>query len=176
MGGLSPTINKLMVHLNVILILTFFLTSGFYSEFIFDKPTRRVKQVFIHVSDSDWAHHDDISVITNWHVEENGWSDVGYHYFIKKNGEIQKGRDLERTPSSQKGHNHATISICLHGKEKFTKRQFESLRRLCKQIHESYYGRITFHGHKEVNSKKTCPNFDYVKVLNLDKDGYMKGI
>ena len=109
-------------------------------------------------------------------VEENGWEDVGYHFFIKRNGKIQKGRDLEITPSSQKGYNSRTISICLHGKNKFSKKQFESLRKLCLEIHRAYKGKITFHGHREVADEKTCPNFDYVKVLNLDAHGRMKGI
>ena len=156
--------------------MTIFLCSSFYSDFTFEKPSRTVDRVFIHCSDSDWKHHDDISVIRKWHVEDNGWNDVGYHYFIKRNGTIQKGRDLEITPSSQKGHNNKTISICLHGRERFTKRQFESLKKLCLEMNTLYKGKVTFHGHKEVAREKTCPNFDYVKVLNLDKYGRMKGI
>ena len=165
-----------MVYANFILIAAIFLSSSFYSDFIFEKPTRTVKKVFIHCSDSDWRHHDDISVIRKWHVQERGWYDVGYHYFIKKNGTIQKGRSLELTPSSQRGYNSRTISICLHGKEKFTEKQFESLIKLCLEIHRAYNGRITFHGHREVTDEKTCPNFDYVEVLNLDEHGRMKGI
>ena len=84
-----------MVHLNLILLFTILISNGYYSDFIFEKPSRTVDKVFIHASDSDWKHHDDISVIRKWHVDENGWGDVGYHYFIKRNGTIQKGRDLE---------------------------------------------------------------------------------
>ena len=124
----------MMVHINLILLFTILISNSYYSDFIFEKPSRTVDRVFIHASDSDWKHHDDISVIRKWHVDENGWGDVGYHYFIKKNGTIQKGRNLEFTPSSQKGHNSRTISICLHGKERFTERQFESLRKLCLEI------------------------------------------
>ena len=164
------------MHTNFILLMTIFLCSSFYSDFTFEKPSRTVDRVFIHCSDSDWKHHDDISVIRKWHVEDNGWNDVGYHYFIKRNGTIQKGRDLEITPSSQQGHNNKTISICLHGRERFTKRQFESLKKLCLEMNTLYKGKVTFHGHKEVAREKTCPNFDYVKVLNLDKHGRMKGI
>ena len=165
-----------MIHINFILLFTILTSSIYYSDFTFEKPSRYVDRIFIHCSDSDWKHHDDISVIKKWHVEENGWNDVGYHYFIKRNGTIQKGRDLEITPSSQQGHNNKTISICLHGRERFTKRQFESLRRLCLEINTLYQGKVTFHGHREVADEKTCPNFDYVKVLGLDKHGRMKGI
>ena len=165
-----------MMHFNFILLFSILLCSNYYSDFIFEKPSRTVDRVFIHCSDSDWKHHDDISVIRKWHMDENGWDDVGYHFFIKRNGTIQKGRSLELTPSAQKRNNVRTIAICLHGREKFTKKQFESLKKLCLEIHKSYQGKVTFHGHREVAREKTCPNFDYVKVLNLDGHGRMKGI
>jgi len=105
-----------------------------------------------------------------WH-EKRGWRDVGYHFFIKKDGTVQNGRDLEWTPSAQRGHNTGTIAICLHGllEENFTQSQFSSLRRLCRHIN-SIYSDITFHGHKEV-ANKSCPVFDYVDVLGLDDEG-----
>ena len=49
---------------------------------------RDVDRVFIHCSASDHAHHDDVKVMRDWHVNGNGWSDVGYHYFITKAGKI----------------------------------------------------------------------------------------
>ena len=70
------------MHTNFILLMTIFLCNSFYSDFTFEKPSRTVDRVFIHCSDSDWKHHDDISVIRKWHVDENGWGDVGYHYFM----------------------------------------------------------------------------------------------
>lgn len=140
----------------------------------FNKPKRTIHTVFIHCSDSDSPNHDDVSVIKQWHVKGNGWSDVGYHYFIKKNGMLQKGRDLESVPAAQKGHNEGSIAICLHGshKDKFTQAQFATLKELCTQINNAYGKKIRFRGHKEV-SAKTCPVFDYKTVLGLDKEGYM---
>ena len=93
----------------------------------FDKPQRHVDRIFLHCSASDRLEHDDVEVIRDWHVNGNGWSDIGYHYFIKKDGTIEPGRDLERTPAAQKGNNSGTIAICLHGlaAEKFTKAQYK---------------------------------------------------
>lgn len=140
----------------------------------FQKPNREVTDVFIHCSASDNPKHDDVSVITKWH-QERGWSTIGYHYFIKKDGTLQEGRDLERTPAAQKGYNTGSIAICLHGleKDKFTEAQFETLRKLCSEINEKYAGHIYFRGHCEVNPHKTCPVFDYKKVLNLNTIGHM---
>ncbi len=140
---------------------------------IFKKPRREVNKVFLHCSASDVKSHDNIETIRKWHVEDNSWSDIGYHYFITKNGTIQEGRPLEKIPSAQKGHNTGSIAICLSGLDikLFTLYQFESLIKLCEEINKSYY-KITFHGHCEV-SKKTCPVFDYKQVLDLDDEGYM---
>lgn len=139
----------------------------------FQKPNRHVYTVFLHCSASDNPDHDDVSVIKQWHLDR-GWSDVGYHYFIKKDGTLQIGRDLERTPAAQKGYNTGSIAICLHGllEYNFTLEQFNTLRELCKEINSSYK-EITFHGHNEVNPNKTCPVFNVKDVLNLDNSGKM---
>lgn len=43
------------------------------------------------------VHHAEASACTvqdinSWH-KANGWAGIGYHYFIRKNGEIYKGRE-----------------------------------------------------------------------------------
>ena len=138
----------------------------------FRRPGRDVDRVFLHCSASDKPAHDDIAVIRDWHVNGNGWDDVGYHYFIRKDGIVEAGRPLEMTPAAQAGHNTATIAICLHGlaKERFTKAQYRSLIALTGETHHAYGGMITFHGHTEV-SAKSCPVFDYRSVLGLDDSG-----
>ena len=134
----------------------------------FTKPKRKVHTVYIHCSASDKPEHDNINVIKKWHLEQ-GFSDIGYHFFINKNGFIQWGRSLEEIPAAQRGYNTGSIAICLHGlKERcFTKEQFWSLRYLCISMQRDYNQRLLFKGHCEVSSK-TCPVFDYKKVLALD--------
>lgn len=141
---------------------------------LFQKPNRPIHTVFIHCSASDNPDHDDIKVIKQWHLER-GWSDVGYHYFIKKDGTLQLGRDLEKTPAAQKGYNTGTIAICLHGLEEneFTQPQFYTLIDLCIAIDEAYFEDMCFRGHCEVNSNKTCPVFNYKYLLGLNDKGRM---
>jgi len=141
---------------------------------VFKKPKRTVNKVFIHCTAND-----DVSLVgkklvdkcTEWH-RARGWSTIGYHFIIDKLGNIMVGRDIERTPAAQQGHNTGTIAICVHGLDKklFTKDAMNALIALCKQINDAYAGKISFHGHAEVSSK-TCPVFDYKKVLKLDKTG-----
>ena len=138
---------------------------------MFTKPSRLVDRVFLHCSASDHASHDNVATMRKWHLER-GWSDVGYHLFIRKNGQLEAGRSLDLTPAAQSGHNKGTIAICLHGLkiENFTAAQFDTLRALCIEINNAYDGKLTFHGHREVASK-ACPVFDYKTVLKLDSFG-----
>ena len=103
----------------------------------FKKPNRHVETVFIHCSASDNPAHDDVSVIRSWHTDPpRNWSDVGYHYFIKKDGTIQPGRPLEKTPAAQYPYNKGTLAVCLHGlkEELFTEAQHASLNFLADDI------------------------------------------
>lgn len=140
----------------------------------YTKPHRAINRVFIHCSatDAEWA--DDVSIMRRWHVCDREWNDVGYHFFIRKDGRIQPGRHVELTPAAQSGHNARTIAICVHGldAEKFTPAQFANLKLLCSAINEEHNKSITFHGHCEV-AAKSCPVFDYKAVLGLDEAGYM---
>ncbi len=140
-------------------------------EFI--KPKRTIKKVYIHCSASDVPAHDNIETIRKWHLER-GFNDVGYHYFITKNGTIEHGRPIQEIPAAQKGNNTGSIAICLSGlnKPKFTQDQFKSLNKLCHQINNAYNRKITFHGHCEVSDKE-CPVFDYKQVLDLDDECYI---
>ncbi|MGH2342546.1 peptidoglycan recognition protein family protein [Segnochrobactraceae bacterium EtOH-i3] len=137
----------------------------------FTRPDRMVSRVFIHCSASDRPEHDDVAVMRQWH-RANGWADVGYHFFIRKDGLVQAGRSLELVPAAQAGHNTGSLAICLHGLDKgrFTEAQFTSLRGLAAEIDAAYRGAVTFHGHCEV-SAKACPVFDYRAVLGLDSSG-----
>ena len=137
---------------------------------MFTKPSRKIHRVFIHCSASDHTHHDNIDTIKSWHLARN-FSDVGYHFFIQKDGTLEYGRDIEKTPAAQKGHNRYTLAICMHGlkEENFTQAQFDTLHALAVQIDHNYEN-ISFHGHCEI-SKKACPVFNYRKVLDLDRYG-----
>ena len=141
--------------------------------FIFSKPDREIDRVFIHCSASSLKSHDNVEVIRGWHLK-NGWSDIGYNYYITFDGIIHRGRDVEITPAAQRGHNTGTIAICLSGLavDDFTQEQFESLKDLCEQIDDKIAD-VTFHGHCEVSDKE-CPVFDYNEILNLTDLGVMQ--
>lgn len=140
---------------------------------LFQKPERLIHTVFLHCSDSDYESHDHIDVIRSWHVNGNGWKDVGYHFYISKRGGIQQGRHIEVKPAAQYRHNEGTIAICLGGSTYFSKKQKEALIKLCREINEAYGGAIRFRGHKEVDAKRSCPVYPYKEWLGLSDIGYM---
>jgi len=135
------------------------------------KPNRFINKVFLHCSASDLPEHDNIQTIAKWHLER-GFSEIGYHFVITKDGTIHKGRNIELIPAAQVGYNSNSIAICVTGLTVFSQTQFDALRKLCGEIN-NIYENITFHGHCEV-SNKTCPVFDYHKVLNLQNGKIQK--
>ena len=132
-----------------------------------------IDRFIVHCSDSDYAYHDDISVINKWHMER-GWVCVGYHFFIKKNGEVQYGRPIKYVGAHCKSFNHNSIGICLSGSTMFDPiTQYKALRVLFKQLLIAFglfsVPRDTFKifHHRDLNPHKTCPNFDLDRDANI---------
>jgi N-acetyl-anhydromuramyl-L-alanine amidase AmpD len=57
------------------------------------------------------------------------------------------------------GHNANSLGICLLGREEFTKDQYASLEQVLKSLLIKYPGAEIL-GHRDLDDKKTCPNFD----------------
>lgn len=139
----------------------------------FDLPRRSVNRVFLHCSASDdsaMVGKRLVDEIRTWH-RKRGFSDVGYHFLIDKEGAVLPGRNLERIPAAQRGHNRHSIAVMVHGLEEFPDNALSVCRQLCAAINLAVEGRVTFHGHCEVAPHKTCPVFDYRGLLGLDRFG-----
>lgn len=119
--------------------------------------------------------------IRDWHVNDNGWSDIGYHWVIRRDGVIEKGRDLDGDGEVDDdagahafGHNADSVGICLvggwHGDFDFTLEQVQSLKSLWDYYRARYNG-IQARGHRDIPGvTKTCPNFDVRSLLNGGHD------
>ena len=123
--------------------------------------TRDVDKIIVHCSDSDNPRHDSIDVIKEWHTVYNGWSDIGYQFFIDFHGIIYIGRSLNEVGAHTFTQNDDSIGICLSGKYRFSKKQKDALQFLLTSLC-SKYGliRANVYGHNEFDKMKTCPNFD----------------
>ena len=121
---------------------------------------RKITRHIVHCSDSTVG---DVKAIRAWHKARN-FRDVGYHFIIRRDGEIEIGRMLDETGAHTAGHNKDSIGTCLVGKNKFTPEQFESLRRLHRQL-EKLFPNLEVIPHNKLNTGKTCPNFDVEQAL-----------
>jgi N-acetylmuramoyl-L-alanine amidase len=128
---------------------------------------RKVNWIIIHCSASDIPAHDNIETIRKWHMDERNFSDVGYHFFIQKNGVVEKGRDEDKVGAHVMGHNKDSIGICLSGKTDFTAMQFKALEILLIDLCGKYeLEKMDILGHSDLDGKKTCPNFDLAAWLS----------
>lgn len=129
---------------------------------------REITRIIVHCSDTPASMDIGVDEIRKWH-KEKGWSDIGYHFVIRRNGTIETGRPIEIPGAHVKGHNHDSIGICLigggGGKFDFTQCQFSSLTALIEVIDP--FGKMTLHAHNEY-SPKSCPAFS-VKEWFRDK-------
>lgn len=105
--------------------------------------------------------------IRKWH-KARGFNDIGYHFVIKRNGEIEIGRTLNDIGAHCKGYNIDSVGTCLIGKNgNFTGNQYASLKRIDKML-IALFPLIKTYPHNHFNKHKTCPTFDVAKVLGDD--------
>jgi N-acetylmuramoyl-L-alanine amidase len=139
---------------------------------------RLIDKIIVHCSDSDNPAHDDISIIRKWHTEKGFTGpdgilgtedDVGYHAFIKKNGQVQQGRPDYAIGAHCENHNKTSLGVCLSGKDpgKFTQEQWDSLEKyLIEKTSKYELDKCDIYGHEFFDKKgKTCPNFDWKEWL-----------
>lgn len=79
---------------------------------------REIKRIVCHHTDSKPETTPD--EIRRWHVDGNGWSDIGYHWvvFLGADGEwdIKPGRPEHRSGSHAKGQNSDSLGIVVSGR------------------------------------------------------------
>ncbi len=130
-----------------------------------ERKPGEITTIVVHCSDTESG---DVRTIRRFHIEK-GWEDIGYHFVIRRDGEIEVGRPLEFVGAHVQGANTPTIGICLIGKTDFAEAQFASLRKLIRTLRWAL-GPLEVRGHREFPSAraqgKTCPNFDVREVVN----------
>ncbi len=117
---------------------------------------RDIKKIIVHCSDTEGG---DVKAFRHYHVTHNGWKDIGYHYVIRTDGEIEIGRMLSEAGAHCKGQNHDSIGICLVGKKHFEYCQIDKLKKLVEEI-RLWFGDLPVYGHRYFDKNKTCPNFE----------------
>jgi hypothetical protein len=111
-------------------------------------------------------HHAEASNATvqdihQWHLN-NGWAGIGYHYYVRKDGSIYRGRPRDTIGAHCQGHNYDSIGICAEGNymaETMPEAQKSSIIALCKEL-LTIYPNVQIVGHRDLYSTQ-CPGTDY---------------
>ena len=122
---------------------------------------------FITVHCSATPSEQDVHVadIRRWH-KKRGWRDVGYHFVIRRNGDVELGRPLSQTGAHVKGHNKGNIGVCMVGgcnselqpEDNFTLAQRKALFGLVAALQEQFLiSDENVKGHKDWGVNKACP-------------------
>ena len=125
---------------------------------------RRIEEIIIHCSATEAGMDIGVEEIRPWHLDR-GWSDIGYHYVIRRNGLVEKGRPEEIPGAHVKGRNAKSLGICLVGGTKrgepdcnYTFDQWAALWGLVTRL-KADWPDAEVSGHREY-SNKACPCFD----------------
>lgn len=130
---------------------------------------RHINEIIVHCSATAEGKDFTVSDIKKWHLAR-GFSDIGYHYVIYRDGSINKGRDESKIGAHCTGHNSNSIGVCYIGgcasdgktpKDTRTTEQKQSLVKLLKEL-KTKYPQASIHSHKDFTNK-ACPSFDATK-------------
>ncbi len=124
---------------------------------------RDIAKLIVHCSATPNYRETTVKEIREWHLAR-GWSDIGYHYVIHRNGVISAGRPVYKIGAHCRGHNADSIGVCMIGDDAFTDAQYDSLKSLHNVLNNIYLG-IEVFGHKDFTNNKTCPNFEVRDII-----------
>lgn len=131
---------------------------------------RELNRVVIHCTATlgNEAGDVDVKTVRRWHVDGNGWADIGYHFLVRRDGTIERGRPLDLPGAHTKGHNADTVGIAFSGglnpltrepEDTRTPEQRKSLHGLLNALILIFPSIESIHGHREF-APKACPCFD----------------
>ena len=143
-------------------------------------PRKSTRYIVLHCSATRAKQDIDAATIRKWHKSQ-GWADIGYHYVIRRDGRVERGRPVDEIGAHVAGHNANTLGICLVGglnnvtakpEDNFTAEQKSALAKLCADLLRRY-PRATILGHRDLSPDrdkngvitpneylKSCPCFD----------------
>ncbi|MFC7002525.1 N-acetylmuramoyl-L-alanine amidase [Pseudobowmanella zhangzhouensis] len=78
-------------------------------------PLKHVGLIVVHCAASSPNRRVSIDEVRRWHVEGNGWDEIGYHYYIDKDGVVHPGRSTTFQGAHEPKINTCSLAICLEG-------------------------------------------------------------
>lgn len=125
----------------------------------------QVKRIILHHAE---AKNCSIEDIHRWHLN-NGWSGCGYHFLVRKDGSIWRGRPENKLGAHTSSYNTGSLGICFEGAfntETMTETQLRSGQELITYLCDKYgLLKANVYKHKDFNSTD-CPgnNFPFSQL------------
>lgn len=138
-----------------------------------DNKRTRTDYLVIHCSATPAKMDVGLEEITDWH-KQRGFKTVGYHYIIRRDGRVEKGRPVFEIGAHVVGYNHKSVGICMVGgtdkdnkqpEDNFTQAQWDALYPLLVSLH-AIYPKAVIVGHRDLDAGKACPSFNVSKYLD----------
>lgn len=136
------------------------------------KNQREILEIIVHCSYTTIEMNTSVAEVRRWHVEDNGWSDIGYHIYIDVDGNVFYGRPTSRMGAGVLGHNRNSIHICYSGgairnngkliyADTRTPNQKSALRDMI-MFYKVKHPKAIVYGHNDFDNR-ACPCFDAKK-------------
>jgi len=130
---------------------------------------RSITLIVIHCSAVRTNQTSSAAQIDTWHRQRGFKLGIGYHYVVRRNGEIEQGRPEWMVGAHCKNHNKYSIGVCYEGglncldlpADTRTPEQKAALRTLLADLHRRY-PRAVIVGHHDLNPQKACPCIESV--------------
>ena len=159
-------------------------TLAYLIPLMIKKSKRYINELIVHCSATPEGIDYTVNDIRDWHKAQ-GWSDIGYHYVIYRDGSIHNGRDVDLVGAhcNKNGHNQHSIGICYIGgvenkkgvpvhlqKAKDTRTDLQKMALLSLLVDlKKLYPKAQVWGHRDFDSGKECPSFnarsEYKKII-----------
>lgn len=122
---------------------------------------RKIDTIVMHcTAHPDTAFNIGVADIRRDHVANRGWDDIGYHYVVRRNGEIECGRMESVKGAHCPPVNASSIAIAWVGIENPSTEQKQSMVKLARELMQRYAVQIhRVFGHREADPLcgKKCP-------------------
>jgi len=134
---------------------------------------RRITLFIIHCSATRCGQPYSFEDCRRDHIRFRRFRDIGYHYYITRDGRVHPGRPLSAEGAHCFGHNRHSIGICYEGgldgegrpADTRTPAQKASLAELLQGLRQQFPTALAV-GHRDLNPQKACPSFDVTKELS----------
>ena len=108
--------------------------------------------------------------IDTWHRRQGWHLGIGYHYVVRRDGQIEPGRPEWMVGAHCKNHNAHSLGICYEGgldargqpADTRTLAQKLAMLQLLEILHRKYPKALIV-GHRDLSHDRDCPCFDAIK-------------